>query len=74
VWSVAAATNDASKPGEARAPLAEMEDIVVKKKKDKPAEVQSQLFDFMSDLLSFRVELTGDYVVLRCEYFLVSLK
>jgi len=42
-WFVALATptNDASKPGEARAPLAEMEDIVVKKKKDKPAEVQS---------------------------------
>jgi len=40
-WSVAVATNDASKPGEARAPLAEMEDIVVKKKKDKSAEVQS---------------------------------
>jgi len=41
LWSVAVATNDASKSVEPRAPLAEMEDIEMKKKKDKQAaEVQ----------------------------------
>jgi len=38
--SVAAvATNDTSKSTEPRAPLAEMEDIEMKKKKEKPVEV-----------------------------------
>jgi len=53
--SVAVATNDASvaATGEARAPLAEMEDIETKKRKEKPAEVQLPTMTFLS--LLFRV-------------------
>jgi len=41
--SLAVAVNDAPKSQEPRAPLAEMEDIEVKKKKEKPAAVHCLL-------------------------------
>ena len=50
VRSIAVTTNDSSKSVEPRAPLAEMEDIDVKKKKQKQAEVTNLLFSHIISL------------------------